>query len=170
MAMAIKTAMTNPHHRSLGFDFGMKRIGSAVGDRGRGTTQPLTTIACRHGTPDWQQLTRLVAAWQPHEFVVGLPLAMNGDPTPMATRARTFGRQLRRHFARPVHFIDERLTSTYAHSLLGASPRARLTSRQPPHPTVTKRQRAARDNIAAQLILADYFASHPCPTPSPTPA
>jgi putative Holliday junction resolvase len=62
----------------LGFDFGMKNIGIAVGQELTGTANPLTAIKARDGIPDWEQIASLLQEWQPDLLVVGLPLNMDG--------------------------------------------------------------------------------------------
>ena len=62
----------------LGFDFGMKNIGIAVGQELTRTANPLTAIKARDGIPDWELIARLLQEWQPALLVVGLPLNMDG--------------------------------------------------------------------------------------------
>ena len=37
----------------LGFDFGTKSIGVAIGQQLTGTARPLTALKAQDGTPDW---------------------------------------------------------------------------------------------------------------------
>ena len=67
----------------LGFDYGTKFIGVAVGSTLTRTARPLATLAvARSGQPDWVALTRLVEEWRPQALVVGLPLNMDDTPNP----------------------------------------------------------------------------------------
>jgi len=81
----------------LGFDFGTRRIGIAIGQTLTGSARPLTTLNTRNGKPDWEAIGRLIREWQPDRLIVGLPLHMDGTPQPM-----------------PVDWVDERLTSDAA--------------------------------------------------------
>lgn len=98
----------------VGFDFGSKRIGIAVGQSVTGTAQPLKTIAARDGIPDWQQIDCLLQEWQPTDLVVGVPYNMDGSESEMSLRAKKFARRLNARFNLPCHGMDERLSSREA--------------------------------------------------------
>lgn len=103
----------------MGFDFGMARIGVAVGQTVTGTAGPLTVLAARDGIPDWQEIERLLREWQPTTVVVGLPLNMDGTASDMSALAEKFGRRLHGRFAVNVEMMDERLSSREARERLG---------------------------------------------------
>lgn len=129
----------------LGFDFGTRRIGTAVGQRITGTARPLVTVAVSHDRPDWAAIGRLVEEWQPEALVVGLPLNMDDSEQAMTERARRFGRQLAGRFGLPVHWTDERLTTREAARRLEESGR----------PVVNV------DPAAAALILESWLEANP---------
>ncbi|EIR95996.1 hypothetical protein YPPY45_1053, partial [Yersinia pestis PY-45] len=62
----------------IAFDFGTKSIGVAIGQEVTGTARALTAFKAQDGTPDWQQVEKLLKEWQPNLVVVGLPLNMDG--------------------------------------------------------------------------------------------
>ncbi len=126
----------------LGFDYGTRRIGVAVGQTLTGTARPLTTLPCRNGKPDWETIGRLIREWQPSRLVVGLPLHMDGTEQPMTDQARRFGRQLEGRYNLPVEWMDERLSSEEAERTLGSA-----------------RDKAAVDAVAAAVILRDWLAT-----------
>ncbi|WP_298451985.1 Holliday junction resolvase RuvX [uncultured Marinobacter sp.] len=95
----------------MAFDFGLRRIGVAMGQEMIGTGQPLTMIPADNGTPDWAQLEKLLVEWQPDLVLVGLPLNMDGSENDMCGRARKFGKRLHGRFHVPIEMVDERLTS-----------------------------------------------------------
>ncbi len=95
----------------MAFDFGLRRIGVAVGNRTTGTGNPLTVLPARDGVPDWAQLEALVREWQPGLLLVGDPLNMDGSDSELALRARRFGRRLHGRLGLPVEMVDERLSS-----------------------------------------------------------
>lgn len=96
---------------ALSFDFGMKYIGVASVEVTSRIVGPKGTLAAKHGKPDVAQLDFLVNAWQPSDFVVGLPLNMDNSESQMSKAARKFGKFLEKRFQLPVHFVDERLSS-----------------------------------------------------------
>ena len=124
----------------LAFDFGISRIGVAVGEPETETAHPLPGIALA-GDARFAAIAALVAQWQPARLVVGLPLAANGAMHDMTRRAERFARQLRGRFRLPVELVDERFTSLEA--------KRRLRGRSA--------RRLAVDSVAAQLILEQYF-------------
>lgn len=95
----------------LGFDFGMKYIGVAIGQSVTKTASPLTTLMAKDGIPDWLEIQSLIERWHPNDLVVGIPLNMDGTEQPITFCARRFANRLHTKFRLPVHMIDERLTS-----------------------------------------------------------
>lgn len=122
----------------LAFDFGLKRIGVAVGEPELGTAHPLPGIAA----PGFAAIEKLVQEWRPATLVVGLPVAERGEH-PMARRVQRFARQLEGRFRLPVAQVDERYSSVEAESLLRGT------------------KNKAVDSVAAQLILEQYFHGQP---------
>jgi putative Holliday junction resolvase len=95
----------------LGFDYGSKQIGVAVGQVITGQARELCILKAQNGVPDWQKVEALLREWQPDALVVGLPLNMDGTPSEMSERAEKFARRLNGRFNLPVHTHDERLTT-----------------------------------------------------------
>jgi putative Holliday junction resolvase len=136
---------TFTHNTVIGFDFGMKRIGVAVGQTITKTAQPLGTIKTTQGAPQWDQLTKYFKKWQPDALVVGIPLNMDGSEQPLTAAAKKFADLLRNHFKIPVYGMDERLTSVEA--------KARLFDQG----GYKALKNAEVDSIAAQLILQNWL-------------
>lgn len=131
----------------LGFDFGSQSIGIAVASRPSGMATPLSAVHMSRSGPDWAGIDALVADWQPAAFVVGLALNATGEQTPMGRRAAKFGRRLQGRYGRPVHWVDETLSTEAArHALRAARPRRRP-------------RKADIDNTAAALILERFFGA-----------
>ena len=129
----------------LGFDFGLKRIGVAVGQTVTKTATPLLTLAAQNGEPAWSEVQALINEWQPDRLVVGLPLNMDGSEQPITEQARLFAHQLEQRFKQSVALIDERLTTKEARaSVFEKSGYSGL-------------QTADIDSVAAMLIMEDYF-------------
>jgi putative Holliday junction resolvase len=95
----------------LGFDYGSKQIGVAVGQAITAQARELCVLKAQNGVPDWAQVEKLIKEWQPDAIVVGLPLNMDGTPSEMSARAEKFARRLNGRFNLPVHTHDERLTT-----------------------------------------------------------
>jgi putative holliday junction resolvase len=132
-------------HVFLGFDFGEKYIGVAVGGTHTGSTQPLATLNTRGREPDWEGIARLIGEWRPQALVVGLPLNMDGSNNPMTRAARRFGNRLKDRYNLPVHMVDERLTTRAAvDSLIEAG-------------VPLRRHRSKVDQLAAQTILQAFL-------------
>ena len=108
--------MGTDSHRIMAFDWGLRQIGVAVGNRLLGTSEPLTAVKARDGAADWAAIAVLIDTWQPSLLLVGEPLHMDGSDSPMAARARKFSRQLHGRFGLPVVLADERLSSRAAKS------------------------------------------------------
>jgi putative Holliday junction resolvase len=102
----------------MGFDYGTKSIGVAIGQELTGTASPLRALKANDGIPNWDEIDKLLKEWQPDLLVVGLPLNMDGSEQEITVRARKFGNRLHGRFGKVVEFKDERLTTTDARALL----------------------------------------------------
>jgi putative Holliday junction resolvase len=119
----------------LAFDFGLKRIGVAVGEPELRTAHPLPAVS------RFDQIQPLILEWQPAALVVGLPTSTQGEAHAMTRQAEDFARRLERRFKLPVARVDERYSSTEATSRLRG----------------TRAGKGEIDSVAAQLILEQYF-------------
>ncbi|MEY8216404.1 MAG: Holliday junction resolvase RuvX [Colwellia sp.] len=104
----------------LGFDFGKKYIGVAVGQEITGSASPLGSIKANDGIPNWDALGKYLKEWQPDIIVVGLPLNMDGSEQPLTLAAKKFGNRIAGRFGIKVAFQDERLTTADAKEQLFA--------------------------------------------------
>ncbi|HVE43971.1 MAG TPA: Holliday junction resolvase RuvX [Gammaproteobacteria bacterium] len=132
-------------HILLGFDFGMKRIGVAVGQTVTKTARPLTTLAAKKGQPDWVALKKIIDTWRPEGLVVGIPLNMDGSSQPLTELAHHFSTQLTAHFGLAIYEIDERLTTKDARERLFQAGGYQAL------------QGGQVDAVAAQLILQNWL-------------
>ena len=122
----------------LAFDFGLKRIGVAVGEPEVRSAHPLPAIAAV-GNARFAAIEKLVQQWKPARLVVGLPLSVAGEAHLVSRQAERFARRLQGRFRLPVARVDERFTSVEAES------RLRGQKRKPV------------DSVAAQLMLEQSF-------------
>ena len=102
----------------LGFDFGTKSIGVAVGQLITGTAAPLSALKAVDGIPNWDILEKVFNEWQPQRIIVGLPLNMDGTNQQVTFAAKKFANRLHARFKVPVDTCDERLTTADAKSRL----------------------------------------------------
>jgi len=124
----------------LAFDYGVRRIGVAVGNTETRASQALKIIAAPNADGLFKELESLLKEWQPDRIVVGLPTHPDGTEHEMTTRAKRFGNQLHGRFNLPVIWVDERYTS----AVLEGDPQM-------------------HDNLdahSAALILEQYFAEN----------
>jgi putative Holliday junction resolvase len=129
----------------LGFDFGMKRIGVAVGQTVTKTARPLTVIHAVDGKPPIEILKKLIKNWQPTALIVGIPVNLDGTEQTITHAARLFAEMLRNQFKLPVHEIDERLTTKAARENLFEIGGYKAL------------QNGQVDSVAAQLILQNWL-------------
>lgn len=97
----------------LAFDFGLRRIGVAVGQQVTASATPLGTIRNGSDGPDWHAIAALVEEWQPARLIVGMPGNVDGSPSDFTSDVQTFIGDLGR-FGRPVVTEDERFSSLEA--------------------------------------------------------
>ncbi len=103
----------------LGFDYGTKSIGVAIGQSITGTARPLTALKAKDGIPNWDEIEKIIKEWQPDLIVVGLPMDVYGKELETITpRAKKFANRLKGRFNQNVELHDERLTTVEAKSSL----------------------------------------------------
>ncbi|KTD55000.1 Holliday junction resolvase [Legionella sainthelensi] len=132
----------------LGFDFGYKRIGVAVGQQLTCSASPLATLNARAGVPDWNAVAKVIAQWSPQALVVGIPTCIDGSELYTTVPARRFAQELHRRFVLPVHLVDERLSTVAAREQLFAQGGYR------------KIKQSEVDSVAACVILEQWL-QHP---------
>lgn len=134
----------------MGFDYGARRVGVAVGQSLTGTVSGIATIE-GSGEHRLAQIESLAREWRPAHLVVGLPLAGDGAETASSRAARSFARDLGERLGLPVYFENEYLTSSAA--------QAQLVETVARGKRFSQRKRAGRDRLAAELILRSHLES-----------
>ncbi len=119
----------------LAFDFGLKRIGVAIGNTISKTAQPLTVITEESNKNRFQVIEKLITEWQPIRLIIGLPFYPDGTEHEMTKRCRRFANQLHGRFNIVTILVDERYSSCI----------------------LNFKQGEADDAHAAALILQQYF-------------
>jgi putative Holliday junction resolvase len=135
----------------LAFDFGLRRIGVAVGDTVSGTAVPRATISANAGEPDWPAIARQVSEYLPDVLVVGRPCDADGDPGQLAPATDAFAAALSRRFALPVARVDEYASSFEAADALRGQRSAGHRRRRV--------QRGDIDSAAAAIILQRWLTT-----------
>ena len=130
----------------MGFDFGMKRIGVAVGETAVGIAHAVETIHAESNADKMKAVDVLIGEWQPTMLVIGEPAYEDArEPHPVAHLARKFGNRLQERHRLPVTYINEFLSSHEAGAQLaelGIKGRA---------------QKNQLDAMSAQVILQSYL-------------
>jgi putative Holliday junction resolvase len=133
----------------LSFDFGLRRIGVAVGQDITGSASPLGVVANRDNGVDHDRLSALIKEWRPTRLVVGMPSHADGSPSEMQEPVKAFIESLKR-YELPIDTVDERYTSIDAESVLkkarAAGSRGRIS-------------KDMIDSAAAVFIAERYLAS-----------
>jgi putative holliday junction resolvase len=122
----------------FGFDFGIKRIGIAMGNTLTGQAQPLAVIKAIDNAARFDAIGALIAEWGPARLVVGEPRHPDGAEHEMTLRCRRFANQLHGRFNLPVELVDERYSSAVLKGKRGE----------------------VIDDQAAAIILQQYFDDH----------
>jgi putative Holliday junction resolvase len=128
----------------IGFDFGLKRIGAAVGQSVTMSATPLSIIKVQ-GVSHWKAITKLIETWKPNALIVGIPVSMDGLEQPITKHARRFAKQLYDLFHLPVYQVDERLTTKAAREKIYEIGGYKAL------------QKTAIDSVAAGLILESWM-------------
>lgn len=133
----------------LGFDFGSKKIGAAIGQTITLTASPLQTIRSINQNPNWEIISKLIQEWRPAGLVVGISRQADGSDNPITPRMLKFCRQLEGRYQLPVYQQDETLSTFEAKQLLFDEVSVNAT-----------RLWEVQDQLAAQLILQTWLNNY----------
>ena len=133
----------------LAFDFGLRRIGVAVGQDITGSASPLGTVRNRDAGVDYEAIAALIKEWGPTDIVVGMPSHADGSPSDIQEPIEAFILELQR-YGTGVDTVDERYTSVEAERVLkqarAAGSRGRIS-------------KEIIDSAAAVIIAERYLSS-----------
>jgi putative pre-16S rRNA nuclease len=133
----------------LAFDFGLRRIGVAVGQDVTGSASPLGIVANRDTGVDKEKIAAFLAEWRPTQLVVGMPAHADGSPSEIQEHVNSFIEELEA-YGLPVDTVDERYTSVEAERVLKSARQAGTRGR------ISKDQ---IDSAAAVFIAERYLSS-----------
>ena len=146
-AMPDETTLPLPSRGTLmGFDFGLARIGIAIGELETATANALTTIHAESNQERFAAINALIAEWKPIALIVGIPFHQDGETHTLTTRCHRFANQLHGRFNLPVFTFDERFSSIAADQALISTGM---------HDWRTRKM--VLDATAAQIILQNFL-------------
>lgn len=132
----------------IGFDYGARRIGIAVGNAISNSARALDVLANGERGPDWQRLDALLREWRPDALLVGLPLMLDDSEQIASRAARAFAEQLGQRYRLPVQLVDERHSSQEAAQRFAARRAGGAAKRK---------HAAALDAVAAEIIVERWL-------------
>lgn len=136
---------SHPPSRWMALDVGTRSIGVAITDPLRISARPLAVLKRSTLEQDLHQILELVVGHHVCRIVVGRPLHLSGEESPVLARITPLYERLKTDCGVQVRWAEERLSSKEAETVMrraGLSPR---------------RHRARRDAFAAALILTWYL-------------
>ncbi len=133
----------------LGFDFGNKKIGTAVGQITTAIASPLKTIRSINQQPNWELISQLIKEWNPAGLIVGISKQSDGSDNLITPRMLKFCRQLAGRYNMPVHQVDEAFSTFEAKQMLFDDL----------HVSAGKLWEV-QDQLAAQLILQSWLNNY----------
>ena len=151
LSQSLEDATPKDTNLVLALDYGVKKMGMALGNTLTRNSRPFEILAMNNGQPDWDNLLGIIDKWKIQSIVVGLPLNMDGSDSMLSKRAHKFARRLahrlgEEHLAAEVIMFDERLTSIEARQMAWE------------HGWI-KNERDPIDDIAACILLDSYFSA-----------
>ncbi|UNM97090.1 Holliday junction resolvase RuvX [Ignatzschineria rhizosphaerae] len=126
----------------LGFDFGTKNLGVAVGNLLTETAQPISILKVTNNQPDWNAIQKLLDDWQPDAFIVGIPYTQDGTETEHIKIIRKFMNRLHGRYGLAVYEVDESYSSSQSEQYLKPS---------------QKGKKATLDAISAAIIVERWL-------------
>ena len=129
----------------MSLDVGSRTIGIACSDALLMTAQGIETIRRTSLEKDFNRLQELIAEYEVHELVVGMPKNMNGTKGERAEKTEEFVEKMKEVIDLPVTYWDERLSTVMAERQLIAADVSR------------KKRKSVIDKMAAVVILQVYL-------------
>ena len=128
----------------LGIDYGLKRVGVAVGNTLTGNAEPLSIIQRKDDEQVIKAIQQLIREWQISTLIVGVPRHPDGTAHEMTAQCLNFIAQLRAAFGIAVVEVDERYTSAVTTTKTTRKANGQVRS-------------VAQDDQAAAIILKQYL-------------
>jgi len=129
----------------LAIDFGLKRIGIAIGDTTLNTSIPINPILCQGKEKDIVKIKNLIRQYDINKIVIGYPLNMDGTKSQFTIQTENFNKNLTKKIAIATELVDERLSSFEAEEILKTLYKD------------YKKRKKFLDSMSALIILRDYM-------------
>jgi len=130
----------------LGFDYGVKKIGVAVGDTETNIANALITVKAVRQKTGWDEITKIIDTWKPTKMIVGVSRQEDGSDNEVTPKMVRFSRQLEGRYQCPVELFDEALTTFEAKQILFDEVQVSADKLW-----------EVQDQVAAQLILQSWL-------------
>lgn len=130
----------------LGFDYGVKKIGVAVGDTETKMANALTTVRAVNQKTGWEEITKIIDTWKPIKMIIGISRQEDGSDNKVTAKMIRFSRQLEGRYQCPVELFDEALTTFEAKQILFDEVQVSANKLW-----------EVQDQVAAQLILQSWL-------------
>jgi len=130
----------------LGFDYGVKKIGVAVGDTETNIANALATVRAVNQKTGWREITKIIDTWQPVKMIVGISRQEDGSDNEVTPKMTRFARQLEGRYRCSVELFDEALTTFEAKQILFDEVQVSANKLW-----------EVQDQVAAQLILQSWL-------------
>jgi len=136
----------------IGFDYGARRIGVALGNRISGSARALDVVGNGANGPDWKRIQTLMREWRPDAVLVGLPLTLDSGEQSNSQAARAFAAEMQTRHRLPAIMVDERLSSREAAHRFAARRASGAAKRK---------DAAGLDAVAAEVIVEQWLREQP---------
>ena len=133
----------------IALDFGMTKMGVAIGQNITNTASPLDPMTMKNGTPDWDLLEQLIKEYRPTKIILGKPKVINESSEALMKKIKAFKRSLERDLNQNVEWTPEHLTSKDAKEKLKVRRQEGILSR--------KIMKGQIDSMAATIFLQDWM-------------
>jgi len=131
----------------LAIDFGMKRMGFAIGNPTINTASPIDPIAYKNTNQALEHIKQLISEYDITQILIGYPLNMDGTKSSSTEQVEHFTRRLKKTIAQGIttHYVDERLSSFEAEEELK------------PFQANYKKRKKVLDSMSALMILRRFM-------------
>ena len=136
--------MNAPVRTVIGIDYGLKRIGIAVGNTLTQHAEPLEIIQNKDKTSGIQRIRQIARDWSAHEFALGIPRHPDGMLHEMTQVCLDVQQALMEATQLPVHLVDERYSSVVLPNATQTNARGQTRAKP-------------QDDLAAAVILQQYL-------------
>jgi putative Holliday junction resolvase len=120
--------------RTLGIDYGSKRVGLAISDELGVLARELEVVANPQAL---SRIKQIITELEVGEIVMGLPIGLGGQDTQKTKEVQKFLDVLKKEVSVPVKAVDERMSTQMALKIPGGD--------------------RGTDSLAAQIILQTYL-------------